>query len=98
MSSPPEQSLEIHRTVARQQAQRGELDAAEKSFLSLLDRQPQDDEALTFVADRQSARGEHAAAIQRLRVAVHVQRAEPAVWVQLASAQLAAGDFAAAAA
>jgi aspartate beta-hydroxylase len=98
MSSPPEQSLEIHRTIARQHAQRGDLDAAEKSFLSLLDRQPQDVEALTFVADRQSARGEHEAAIQRLRVAVQVQRAEPAIWVQLASAQLATGDFAAAAA
>ena len=82
--------------MARQRAQRGELDAAEKAFLRLLDRQPQDIEALRFVADCQSARGEHAAAIQRLRSAVQAQRDEPAIWVQLGSAQLAVGDFGAA--
>ena len=95
--SPPEPSPETCRAIARQHAQRGELDAAEKSFLSLLERQPQDVEALMFVADRQSARGEHAVAIRQLHMAVEVQQNEPALWVQLASAQLATGDFSAAA-
>ena len=70
MSSPPEQSVETFRTNARRYAQQGELDAAEKSFLSLLERQPQDIEALMFVADRHSARGEHASAIRQLHIAV----------------------------
>ena len=95
--SPPEPSPETCRAIARQHAQRGELDAAEKFFLSLLERQPQDVEALMFVADRQSARGEHAVAIRQLHMAVEVQQNEPALWVQLASAQLATGDFSAAA-
>ena len=98
MSSPPEQSVETFRTNARRYAQQGELDAAEKSFLSLLERQPQDIEALMFVADRHSARGEHASAIRQLHIAVEVQRSEPALWVQLGSAHLAMGDFSAAAA
>jgi aspartate beta-hydroxylase len=90
--------LEPRRAMARQHAQHGELDAAEKSFLGLLERQPQDVEALRFVAERQSARGEHAAAIQRLQSAVERTRDDPAVWVQLASAQMAVGDFSGAAA
>ncbi|HVC16949.1 MAG TPA: hypothetical protein VNE18_06575 [Rhodanobacter sp.] len=55
MSSPTGAPMETLRTIARQKPQRGDLDAAEKSFLSLLERQPQDVKALRFVANRQYA-------------------------------------------
>ncbi|MDE2307063.1 MAG: aspartyl/asparaginyl beta-hydroxylase domain-containing protein [Xanthomonadaceae bacterium] len=93
MSSPSDQAPDTCRAIARQQVQQGALDAAERSFLRLLERQPQDVEALRFVASRQAARGEHAAAIGRLRVAVEVTRDDPAAWVQLANAQVAVEDF-----
>ena len=93
MSSPTEQSLETCRTIARQQARQGALDAAEVSYLRLLERLPQDIEAERFVASRQSARGEHAAAIQRLQSVIEVSRDDPTAWVQLANAQMAAEDF-----
>ena len=93
MSSPTEQTLETCRTIAWQQAQQGALDAAEKSFLRLLERLPQDVEAQRFVANRQSARGEHEAAIQRLQIVIEVSRDDPTAWVQLANAQMAAEDF-----
>jgi len=89
--------MEAIRRIARQHAQQGESNAAEKSFLGLLERHPQDVEALRFVADCQSARGEHEAAVGRLQVVVRMIRNDPALWVQLASAQLAAEDFSAAA-
>lgn len=85
--------LEASRSVARQHAKRGELDAAEKSFLSLLERHPQDVEALRFVTERQSARGEHAAAIQCFQIALKGTQHDPAIWVQLASTQMAVDDF-----
>lgn len=93
MSQPHDDILEAGRSMARQHAQRGEPDAAEKSYLSLLERHPQDVEALRFVAGCHSARGEHEAAIRRLQIAVEVVRDDPAVWIQLASAQMAMDDF-----
>lgn len=93
MSSPSDPTLETLRTIARQQLQQGALGAAEKSFLGLLERQPQDVEALRFVANRQSERGEHAAAIPRLQLALKLGRDDPGSWIQLANAQMAAGDF-----
>ncbi len=97
MSSSPEQSLEVSRGIARQHAQRGERGAAEKFYLDVLQRQPRDVEALRFVADCLSARGQHAAAIQRLQAAAGVIGDDPAVWVQLGCAQMDAEDFSAAA-
>lgn len=96
MSSFTDPALENCRMMARQQQQHGALDAAEKSFLKLLAQQPQDVEALRFVASRQSARGEHAAAIARLRIAVEATPDDPGGWVQLASTQMALEDFVAA--
>ena len=93
MSSPADPTLEARRMIARQAVRRGALDAAEKSFLALLERQPQDVEALRFVASCHSARGEHQTAIQRLQNAVKVSRDDPSAWVQLANAQMAARDF-----
>lgn len=97
MSSPTDPTVETLRTMARRQLRRAAFDAAEKSFLDLLQRQPRDVEALRFVANRQSERGAHQAAIQRLQFAVKVARDDPGAWIQLANAQMATGDFSAAA-
>ena len=72
MSNSPEKTPDACRAAARQQALRGDRGAAEKSFLSLLERHPQDVEALRFVADCQSARGEHTAAMQSLQAVTRV--------------------------
>lgn len=93
MSSPSDAPMESLRTIARQAAQRGDLDVAERSFLDLLQRQPQDIEALRFVAHCRSTRGEHATAMQQLQLAVKVAANDPAAWVQLANVQTATGDF-----
>jgi len=98
MSKPHHDTLETHRAIARQQAQAGERDAAEKSFLGILERDPHDVEALRFVAECRSLRGDQAAAIDRLQVAVRLTPEDPANWRQLGSAQMTAGDFGAAAA
>ena len=80
MSKPHDDTLKAHRDMARQQAQRGERDAAEKSFLGILERHPDDAEALRFVAECHSMRGDQAAAIERLRVAVRLTPDDPAGW------------------
>ncbi|OOG57826.1 aspartyl beta-hydroxylase [Rhodanobacter sp. B05] len=92
MSNSPDKTADACRTAARQQALRGDRGAAERSFLSLLERHPQDVEALRFVADCQSARGEHAAAMQSLQAVTRVAPEDPAAWVQLAATQMAADD------
>ena len=93
MSNPTDASIATLRTLARQAMQRDDLFAAERVFLDLLGRQPHDVEALRFVASCRSARGEHAAAMQPLQLAVTLARHDPAAWVQLANVQMAAGDF-----
>jgi aspartate beta-hydroxylase len=98
MSKPHDDTLQASRDMARQQAQRGERDAAEQSFRGLLERQPDDVEALRFLAACQSMRGDHRAAIERLQVAVRLLPDDPAGWGQLGAAQMAASDFGAAAA
>jgi aspartate beta-hydroxylase len=98
MSMPHDDTLEASRDIARQQAQRGERDAAEKSFLGLLERHPHDVEALRFVAECQSMRGDHRAAVERLQLAVRLLPDDPAGWGQLGAAQMVASDYGAAAA
>jgi aspartate beta-hydroxylase len=98
MSKPHAPVPDADREMARRQAQRGERDAAEKSFLNLLARQPHDAEALRFVAECQSLRGDHAAAVARLQLATHLTPNDPACWGQLGSAQMVADDYAEAAA
>lgn len=93
MSIPRSETPEALRTTARQQASAGERNAAEKSFLRLLEHHPQDAEAWCFVADCQSARGEHAAAIQSLQAAIRVVSEDPATWTRLAMAQMAVNDL-----
>ncbi|HWU77969.1 MAG TPA: aspartyl/asparaginyl beta-hydroxylase domain-containing protein [Rhodanobacter sp.] len=85
--------MEILRAIASQEVARGDLDAAERSFLDLLEQRPHDVEALRFVASRQSARGEHAAAMQRLQLAVVLAADDAAAWMQLAHAQMTTTDF-----
>ena len=97
MNNPHDETLEACRARARQQARLGEREAAEKSFLDLLARRPQDVEASRFVADCQAARGEHAPAIKVLHAAAGMVPDDPTVWIQLAAAQMTAGDFAGAA-
>lgn len=94
MNIPPDETLEGCRAAARQLAQQGARQAAEKSFLDLLARHPQDVEALRFVAECQCARAEHASAIGHLQTAAALGSDDPTVWVQLATAQMAAEDFA----
>jgi aspartate beta-hydroxylase len=93
MSTRTDPHMETIRTVARQEVARGDLDAAERSFLVLLERQPHDIEALRFLANCQAARGEHAAAIRHLQLAVRLTRDDPAAWVQLANVHMAAADL-----
>ena len=93
MSNPTDASIATLRILARQAMQRDDLDAAERAFLDLLGQQPQDVEALRFVASCRSARGEHAAAMQQLQLAIELTRNDPATWMQLANAQMATGDF-----
>src|SRR6185312_13380114 len=93
MSNARDETPEACRTMARQQALRGDRGAAEKSFLRLLERHPRDVEALRFVADCQSARGEHAAAMQSLQAVTRVAPEDPAAWVQLAATQMTADDL-----
>jgi len=93
MNDARDETLEASRAMARQQLLRGDRDAAERSFLSLLQRHPQDVEALRFVADCQSARGEHVAAIQGLQAVTRLAPEDPAAWVRLAATQMAADDL-----
>ncbi|MEO8809968.1 MAG: aspartyl/asparaginyl beta-hydroxylase domain-containing protein [Rhodanobacter sp.] len=92
MSKLRDETLEARLTMARKQALGGFRSAAEKSFLSVLERDPQDVEALRFVAECQSARGEHAAAVKGLCAVAARAADDPVAWVQLAAAQLAADD------
>ncbi|MEP7186767.1 MAG: aspartyl/asparaginyl beta-hydroxylase domain-containing protein [Rhodanobacter sp.] len=93
MSSSTDLTTEAFRTIARQQIRQGAMGAAENAFLDLLERKPQDVEALRFVANRQSERGEHEAAIRRLQMAIDVTGDDPTAWVQLGNAQMASADF-----
>ncbi|MEO6925485.1 MAG: aspartyl/asparaginyl beta-hydroxylase domain-containing protein [Rhodanobacter sp.] len=96
MNNPHDHTLKADRVTAHQQAQRGERDAAEKTYLRILERDPHDVEALRFVAECRSLRGDQAAAIERLQIAVRLAPEDPAGWGQLGSAQMAADDFSAA--
>jgi aspartate beta-hydroxylase len=85
------------RGLAREQAGRRELQAAEHSYTRLLAMLPQDIEALLFLADRHYVRGEHLRALELLQKAELIQPEDPGVLQQLGAVQLAIGDFKAAA-
>ena len=92
-SSPADPHIQTIRTIARQLVARSELNAAARSFLRLLERPPQDVEALRFVANCQAARGEHTAAMWYLRLAIKLTQDSSAASVQLANVEIAAEDF-----
>lgn len=98
MSKPHDATLETRRAMARRQAQHGERDAAEESFLRILEADPHDVEALRFVAECQSMRGNQTAAAEHLQLALRSSPDDAACWGQLGSVQMTAGDFSAAAA
>lgn len=98
MNRPPEAPASAQREIARELAQRGELEAAEQAFLQLLQHQPHDTEALRFVADCEARRGHHQTAIDRLQLAVQCSPGDAASWGQLGSARMLVDDVAAAAA
>lgn len=97
MNSLQQETPEAYRKRALEHLHRGEIDRAEEYFARLHGVAPDDLQAIQFLADRHLARNDHALAIRLLQDADRVQPANPAVLGQLGSAQLAAGDFAAAA-
>jgi len=98
MSKPHDATLETRRAMARRQAQHGERDDAEESFLRILELDPHDVEALRFVAECQSMRGNQTAAAGHLQLALRLNPDDATSWGQLGSVQMTAGDFGAAAA
>ncbi len=97
MSNLPQPTADTCRTMAFEHLRRGETELAEQCFVRLHDMAPNDVEALCFLADRHLDRGNHAQAIRLLQDADRIKPANPAILAQLGSAQMAAGDFGAAA-
>jgi aspartate beta-hydroxylase len=90
------QTPAAHAASCREQAlaawQRGDLVAAEQSFLQLLDSLPDDAEALQFIATRELQRGSVARAIELLTAAQRAQPHDAAVLHRLGELQMLAGD------
>ncbi|WP_345781820.1 aspartyl/asparaginyl beta-hydroxylase domain-containing protein [Rhodanobacter sp. AS-Z3] len=76
--------------------QRGDLVAAEQAFRRLLERLPDDAEALQFLATRELAQGNPQNAIALLLAAHHAQPRDAAVLHRLGEVQMLAGDLPAA--
>ncbi|UGB37703.1 aspartyl/asparaginyl beta-hydroxylase domain-containing protein [Frateuria soli] len=74
--------------------QRGDIAHAEQAFSRLLERRPDDVEALQFLASCRLGRGDAARAIEWLRVAHHAQPGDAGILHQLGAAQVTAGDLA----
>lgn len=98
MSHPLDPAPATARDIAHRHVQRGEREAAEKAFLRVLEQQPDDVEALRFVAECQSLRGDHQAAVARLQLATGLMPKDAACWGQLGSIQMVADDYMGAAA
>jgi aspartate beta-hydroxylase len=79
------------------QLQSGQMAAAESSYRQLLEREPDDADALTFLADRELARHNVPQAMLLLSRAERAHPDHAGVAQQLGSVQLATGDFEAAA-
>jgi aspartate beta-hydroxylase len=97
MSNPPNATPAICREQALAGLQRGDMAFAEQAFLRLLEAQPDDAEALQFLATRQLSRGNTTRAIELLLAAQHAQPQDAAILHELGSAQMLAGDLQAAA-
>jgi aspartate beta-hydroxylase len=97
MDNPPNATPATCRAQAHAGLQRGDVALAEQAFLRLLDVQPDDAEALQFLASLQLNRGNAARAIELLLAALRTQPQDAAILHQLGSAQMLAGDLQAAA-
>lgn len=97
MDNPPNVTPATCRAQAHAGLQRGDAALAEQAFLRLLDIQPDDAEALQFLASLQLNRGNAARAIELLLAALRTQPQDAAILHQLGSAQMLAGDLQAAA-
>lgn len=97
MSVSPTPELTSLREIARMQLQNGQMAAAESSYRQVLEREPDDANALMFLADRELARGDVPQAMLLLSRAERAHPDHPGVAQQLGSVQLASGDFEAAA-
>jgi aspartate beta-hydroxylase len=91
--APPEATVAACRAQARAALQRGDLALAEQAFARLLERLPDDVDALQFLASCQLGRGNTAQAIEWLRAADRLQPRDAAILHQLGAARMQAGDL-----
>lgn len=96
MDNSPNATPATCRAQAHAGLQRGDVALAEQAFLRLLDVQPDDAEALQFLATRQLSRGNAARAVELLLAALRTQPQDAAILHQLGTAQMLAGDLQAA--
>ncbi len=97
MASSPDATPATCRAQALAGLQRGDMTLAEQAFSRLLEVQPDDAEALQFLATCQLGRGNTPRAIELLQTAQRSQPQDAAILHQLGSAQMLAGDLLAAA-
>jgi aspartate beta-hydroxylase len=95
--SPTPDPVSSLREAVRAQLQGGQMAAAESSCRQLLEHEPDDADALVFLADRELARRNAPQAILLLNRAERAHPDHPGVAHQLGSVHLASGDFEAAA-
>jgi aspartate beta-hydroxylase len=97
MNKPPHATSAICREQALAAWQRGDMVIAEQAFLRLLEVQPDDAEALQFLATRQLGQGNAERAIELLFAAHRTRPRDAAILHRLGEAQMLAGDLEAAA-
>ena len=93
MDNHPDATAATCRAQALEALQRGDLALAERAFSRLLELQPDDVDALQFLASCQLGRGDAARAIASLRVAQRGRPQDAAILHQLGAAQVQAGDL-----
>jgi aspartate beta-hydroxylase len=93
MDDPPGTTAEALRAQALAAARRGDAALAERAFSRLLELEPDDADALLFLASRQLDRGDATRAIEWLRAARRARPQDAAILHQLGAAQVLAGDL-----
>ncbi|SEJ57693.1 aspartyl/asparaginyl beta-hydroxylase domain-containing protein [Frateuria terrea] len=89
----PDAAAATCRAQALEALRRGDVALAERAFSRLLDIQPDDVDALQFLASCQLGRGEAARAIDWLRAAHRARPRDAAILHQLGAAQVQAADL-----
>ena len=97
MNNSPQATPATYREQALAGLRGGDMAAAEKAFLRLLELQPHDVQALQFLATRHLGRGNAAQAIELLLTAQRLQPQDGGILHQLGELQMLAGDLLAAA-